>query len=249
MAMRHSRRHRRRSDDGPKRSCLRDLHLRLDRPAQRGRDRTSRGRQHAGVDAGRPGLSASDRMLAITTLTFDIAALEIFLPLVCGASVVIAPSETAGDGVALASLIAAIRRERDAGDARDLAHLVERGWGGAPRLEDLVRRRDLTHRTRERGAGPMRHALEHVRADGNDGVVGGLRSKSWWAGRDRAADRQYDGFISGRLASWFRWAFPASFISAAPGLPGDIGRGRNSPLNASSRILSRRHRMQNVSHR
>ena len=38
----------------------------------------------------RPGLGADDRMLAITTLTFDIAALEIFLPLVCGARVVIA---------------------------------------------------------------------------------------------------------------------------------------------------------------
>ena len=42
----------------------------------------------------RPGLGAEDTMLAITTLTFDIAALEIFLPLVCGARVVIAGSET-----------------------------------------------------------------------------------------------------------------------------------------------------------
>ena len=42
----------------------------------------------------RPGLDADERLLAITTLTFDIAVLEIFLPLVSGARVVIAPSET-----------------------------------------------------------------------------------------------------------------------------------------------------------
>ena len=33
-----------------------------------------------------PGLSPGDTMLAITTLAFDIAVLEIVLPLVCGAS-------------------------------------------------------------------------------------------------------------------------------------------------------------------
>ncbi|MEM7331800.1 MAG: amino acid adenylation domain-containing protein, partial [Chloroflexota bacterium] len=38
----------------------------------------------------RPGLSAADRLLAITTLSFDIAVLELFLPLITGATVVIA---------------------------------------------------------------------------------------------------------------------------------------------------------------
>jgi polyketide synthase PksJ len=34
----------------------------------------------------KPGLDASDHVLAITTVAFDIAALELFLPLVTGAS-------------------------------------------------------------------------------------------------------------------------------------------------------------------
>ena len=44
-----------------------------------------------------PGLTAQDRLLAVTTLSFDIAALEIFLPLIRGAQCVIASAETARD--------------------------------------------------------------------------------------------------------------------------------------------------------
>ncbi|RME55840.1 MAG: non-ribosomal peptide synthetase, partial [Deltaproteobacteria bacterium] len=41
----------------------------------------------------RPGFRREDTMLAVTTLSFDIAALEIFLPLFCGGRVVIADAE------------------------------------------------------------------------------------------------------------------------------------------------------------
>jgi amino acid adenylation domain-containing protein len=52
-----------------------------------------------------PGLAASDRLLAVTTLAFDIAGLEIWLPLSVGASVVIASRTDALDGARLADLI------------------------------------------------------------------------------------------------------------------------------------------------
>jgi amino acid adenylation domain-containing protein len=42
-----------------------------------------------------PGMKSADRLLAITTTTFDIAGLELFLPLWSGATVVIADRETA----------------------------------------------------------------------------------------------------------------------------------------------------------
>jgi amino acid adenylation domain-containing protein len=45
-----------------------------------------------------PGLNPDDVLLAITTLSFDIAALEIFLPLVTGARIVLAKREEALDG-------------------------------------------------------------------------------------------------------------------------------------------------------
>ncbi|WP_412738617.1 amino acid adenylation domain-containing protein [Krasilnikovia sp. MM14-A1259] len=51
-------------------------------------------------------LTAADRLLAVTTVAFDIAGLEIFLPLGCGACVVIAPHDAVADPATLAELIA-----------------------------------------------------------------------------------------------------------------------------------------------
>jgi len=53
-----------------------------------------------------PGLDADDRLVAVTTLSFDIAVLELLLPLSVGARVVLADRVTAADGVALKALIA-----------------------------------------------------------------------------------------------------------------------------------------------
>ncbi len=47
-------------------------------------------------------LTKEDRLAAVTTISFDIAALEIFLPLIAGASIELVDRETAMDGVALA---------------------------------------------------------------------------------------------------------------------------------------------------
>jgi amino acid adenylation domain-containing protein len=53
-----------------------------------------------------PGMSATDVLLAVTTLSFDIAVLELFLPLMVGARVVIAPRDVASDGERLAAALA-----------------------------------------------------------------------------------------------------------------------------------------------
>ena len=50
-------------------------------------------------------LRPQDRLLAVTTVGFDIAALELFLPLLGGAGLVIAPKESVQDAPALARLI------------------------------------------------------------------------------------------------------------------------------------------------
>ena len=51
------------------------------------------------------GLKSDDTLLAITTLSFDIAALELFLPLVVGGRVVIAGSDTSQDPEAFAAAL------------------------------------------------------------------------------------------------------------------------------------------------
>lgn len=52
-----------------------------------------------------PGIDPDARVLALTTVAFDIAQLELFLPLIAGARVYIAPRDIAVDGNALASYI------------------------------------------------------------------------------------------------------------------------------------------------
>jgi amino acid adenylation domain-containing protein len=55
----------------------------------------------------RPGLDGQDRMLALTTLSFDISLLELIGPLLSGGRIEIAGAEESGDGVALRRRISA----------------------------------------------------------------------------------------------------------------------------------------------
>ncbi|MEN6373144.1 MAG: amino acid adenylation domain-containing protein, partial [Smithella sp.] len=49
----------------------------------------------------KPGISKEDILLSVTTLSFDIAALELFLPLVTGSQIVLVSREIASDGILL----------------------------------------------------------------------------------------------------------------------------------------------------
>lgn len=53
-----------------------------------------------------PGLAPTDILAAVTTISFDIAGLELFLPLLVGARIELVARETATDGHALAQLLA-----------------------------------------------------------------------------------------------------------------------------------------------
>lgn len=55
--------------------------------------------------AERPGLKAGDVVLAVTTISFDIAVFELLLPLAVGARIVLAPRELAADGWRLGELV------------------------------------------------------------------------------------------------------------------------------------------------
>ncbi|MBO3458681.1 non-ribosomal peptide synthetase [Aetokthonos hydrillicola Thurmond2011] len=52
-----------------------------------------------------PGITSTDTLVAVTTLSFDISLLELFLPLISGARLVIADPETTRDGGKLAQLL------------------------------------------------------------------------------------------------------------------------------------------------
>ncbi|OJY79145.1 MAG: non-ribosomal peptide synthetase [Rhizobium sp. 60-20] len=55
--------------------------------------------------ANEPGFSAGDTLVAVTTISFDIAGLELFLPLISGGKVVIASRSQVQDGFALVKLV------------------------------------------------------------------------------------------------------------------------------------------------
>lgn len=52
-----------------------------------------------------PGLTNTDKLLAVTTISFDIAGLELWLPLITGAQIILADATTAKDGNALLDII------------------------------------------------------------------------------------------------------------------------------------------------
>ncbi len=104
----------------------------------------------------RPGLTNQDILLAVTSLSFDIAALELFLTLIVGAKLVVVTREVAMDG---AQLLAALS---DSGATALQATpatwqlLLAAGWQGAGRFKALCGgeflSRELTNQLLERGA-------------------------------------------------------------------------------------------------
>uniref|UniRef100_E6PT23 Putative AMP-dependent synthetase / ligase n=1 Tax=mine drainage metagenome TaxID=410659 RepID=E6PT23_9ZZZZ len=85
-----------------------------------------------------PGLGRSDKLLAVTTLSFDIAVLELLLPLAVGAQVVIADADTARDPYALRALL-----ERSGCNVMQATPstwrlLLDAGWNAPPGFRALV---------------------------------------------------------------------------------------------------------------
>ncbi|MCE7903934.1 MAG: amino acid adenylation domain-containing protein, partial [Gammaproteobacteria bacterium PRO9] len=87
--------------------------------------------------AAAPGLAAMDRLLAVTTLSFDIAALELLLPLTVGATVVIATEEEAADPGRLIALLDAAAITVMQATPSAWRNLLTAGWQGRPGLRLL----------------------------------------------------------------------------------------------------------------
>jgi amino acid adenylation domain-containing protein len=85
----------------------------------------------------KPGLDARDTLLAVTTLSFDIAALELLLPLCVGAKLVIASRETAADGNLLLARLTSSGATVLQATPVTFRFLIEAGWTGNPKLKVL----------------------------------------------------------------------------------------------------------------
>ena len=85
-----------------------------------------------------PGLHAGDVLVAVTTLSFDIAVLELLLPLSVGAQVVLAGRDEVIDGRALRGLLESTAATVMQATPSTWRMLVDAGWQGADGFKALI---------------------------------------------------------------------------------------------------------------
>ncbi len=84
-----------------------------------------------------PGCGAADVLLAVTTLSFDISGLELYLPLIVGGQVVLASRAEASDGNLLRRAIARCRPTIMQATPATWRMLLTAGWEGEPQMRVL----------------------------------------------------------------------------------------------------------------
>jgi amino acid adenylation domain-containing protein len=84
-----------------------------------------------------PGFHKLDQLLAVTTVSFDISTLELFLPLICGGNVMLATTAVARDGNALRDLIDRSHPTVMQATPATWRMLIDAGWQGSPTMKIL----------------------------------------------------------------------------------------------------------------
>ncbi len=99
--------------------------------------------EHAGVVnlldemAGHPGLAPGEVMVGLTTPAFDLSVPDLFLPLVTGATLVLAPADDARDPRAIARLLDEVGADLVQATPATWRMLCESGWVGRPGLRTV----------------------------------------------------------------------------------------------------------------
>ncbi|RDS83647.1 amino acid adenylation domain-containing protein [Dyella monticola] len=84
-----------------------------------------------------PGIAEDDRLVAVTTLSFDIAFMELMLPLSAGAEVIIADRDDVRDGAALRRLVEQSDATMMQATPSGWRILIEAGWHGRERFRAI----------------------------------------------------------------------------------------------------------------
>lgn len=85
-----------------------------------------------------PGCCEADRLLAISTISFDMAVTELFLPLINGATTIIAQRHEMRDAGALLRLMKRYSITMMQGTPAVWQMLLDSGWGNEPRLKNIL---------------------------------------------------------------------------------------------------------------
>lgn len=156
-------------------------------------------------------VTSSDVMLAVTTLTFDIAMLELLLPLARGASLVIADAESAYDGRALGRLIETSGATVMQATPSTWRMLLDDGWTG--RLDTILA-----------GGEPLPRALADALLDraGQVWNLYGPTEATVWATASRIAPSPAAVTIGRPLPAAWAAIVDASMQPVPPGTPGEL---------------------------
>jgi amino acid adenylation domain-containing protein len=98
----------------------------------------------------KPGMSSEDTVVSVTTISFDIAALDMFLPLIVGARLVIATEQEMSDGAALLWLLRRHSATFLQATPATWQLLLEAGWQGRPSLKMLCGGEAMSRRLADR---------------------------------------------------------------------------------------------------
>lgn len=93
-----------------------------------------------------PGITSMDTLLTVTSVSFDIAALELFLPLIAGATVVIPPKETMTNPLLIIDAIIKNKITMMQATPAMWQLLIEAGWMGTPAIKVLCGGEALTRK-------------------------------------------------------------------------------------------------------
>ena len=85
-----------------------------------------------------PGCNEHDRLLAITTISFDMSALELLLPLLSGSTMIVANASAVRDPRELISLMKRQQVTILQATPATWTMLLESGWKGKPRLSKII---------------------------------------------------------------------------------------------------------------
>jgi surfactin family lipopeptide synthetase A len=135
-----------------------------------------------------PGLSEEDVLLAVTTLSFDIAGLEIYLPLISGARLVVAGLETAVDGARLLELLLENKATILQATPVTWRLLIEAGWQGSGDFKILCGGEALSPEL----------AVELVKRSGSVWNMYGPTETTIWSSLRRVTGQEENGIPIGR---------------------------------------------------
>lgn len=159
-----------------------------------------------------PGFRAEQSLLAVTTISFDIAGLELFLPLVCGGRVVLAESEAMADGHRLAQLLAQESIDVLQATPSTWRLLLEAGWSAPPGFRMLCGGEAL----------PLDLATRLLEGQGELWNMYGPTETTIWSSVGRIEKGATQIYVGGPIDNTTFYVLDAAGRLAPMGVPGEL---------------------------